>query len=71
MVIDNLRVPRGAFAPIETYPPLIVDADAILTPPIAVQSFEPIARRNGQIVELFCRVKGEQFRSRPTLNLMR
>ena len=70
MVIHDLDVPGRTVAPLETDPPLIVDADAVLPPPITVQSFEPIARRNPQIVELFRRVYGKQFCSRPTLNLI-
>jgi hypothetical protein len=35
---------------------LIVDADAVLSMSIAMQGFEPIARRHPQIAELLCRV---------------
>jgi hypothetical protein len=52
-------------------PPLIVDADAMLSAPIAVQRFKTVARRNEQIFNSFGRVDGEKLRSRPALNLAR
>jgi len=49
---------------------LIIDADAVLAAPVAVQSFEPIARRNSQILKLLGRIDREKLGSRPTLNLV-
>ena len=70
MVVHDLDIPCRAFAPFEAYPPLIVDTDAVLSAPIAVQSFKAIARRNPQIVEPFSRVEGEKPASTPALNLI-
>lgn len=42
----------------------------MLSPPIAVQGFKAIARRNPQIVELLGRVEGEKLGSPPALNLI-
>jgi hypothetical protein len=46
VVIDNLDIDWAgrAMAPLKTDPPLVVDADAMLTLPIALQCFQPVAR---------------------------
>jgi len=71
VIVDNLNIPSRAATPFEAYPPLIVDADAVLPAPVAVQSFETIAGRNAQIVELLRGVDGKKLRSGPALNLIR
>lgn len=43
----------------------------MLSAPIAVQSFEAVARQSPQIVEPFRRVDGEKLGSRSALNLVR
>jgi hypothetical protein len=48
-----------------TEPPLIIDADAVLTAPVGVQSFEPIARRNSQILKLLGHTQALRPRTRP------
>jgi hypothetical protein len=70
VVVRDLDIPCRTFAPFEAYPPLIVDTDAMLSAPIAVQSFKAIARRNPQIVEPFGSVEGEKLGSTPALNLI-
>ena len=51
MVIDNFNIERIAFIKAETKPPLIVDADAPLSGAITAQFFQPVLRRNLQIVQ--------------------
>src|SRR5260370_23532161 len=51
VVVHDLDVPCRAVAPFEAYPPLIVDADAMFSAPIAVQGFEAVARRSPHVVE--------------------
>jgi hypothetical protein len=70
VVIHDLDIPGRALTPFETNPPLVVDSDAVLPEPIAVQGFETIARRRAQIFELFRRIDGEKLCSRPALNLV-
>src|SRR6516225_8531105 len=45
MVINNLNIDRAgrAAGPLKTDPPLIVDADAVLALPIALEGFQPVA----------------------------
>jgi hypothetical protein len=50
---------------------LIVDADAVSSTPVAMQSFEPISRRYPQIVEFFGRIHGKELGSCTALNLVR
>jgi hypothetical protein len=61
VAIHDLDAPCRAFSPLKAYPPLIVDADAVLPATIPVQSFETIARRRTQVIELFRRVDGEKL----------
>ena len=37
--------------PDETYAPLIVDADRVLSLPVGLQGFEPVAGRDAQVAE--------------------
>jgi hypothetical protein len=71
VIVHDLHIPCRSLAPFEAYPPLIIDADAVLSTTVAMQSFEPIARRHPQIVELLGRVDGKQLGSCTALNLVR
>src|SRR4051812_29483815 len=53
VIIDNLDVRRARrpIWPFKTDAPLIVDADAVLPLPIALQRFEPVARQRRQIMK--------------------
>jgi len=70
VVVHDFHIPPRAFAPLEAYPPLVIDAGTVLTAPVAVQSFEPISRRNSQIIELLGCIDREKLSSRPTLNMV-
>ena len=49
MVIGDLHSVRMALAPNEANPELIVDADAVLSLSVSLQSFQPISRQNAQV----------------------
>src|ERR1700730_13609971 len=53
VIIDNLDIRRARrpIRPLKTNAPLIVDADAVLPLPIALQRFEPVARQRRQIMK--------------------
>jgi hypothetical protein len=51
MVIDDFNVMHIPLNPFEAYPPLIVDADAVLTGAVTLERFQAISRRNPQIFE--------------------
>jgi hypothetical protein len=59
VVVHDLNVPRGAFSPFEAYPPLIIDADAVLPMTVAEQRFEAVARRHSQVVDSPGSIDGE------------
>jgi hypothetical protein len=71
MVIDDLYVPSLTIMPIKTYPPLLVDADAVLARAVAVKSFQTVAGRCPQIVKPISRIYRQKLCASPPLNLMR
>jgi hypothetical protein len=46
MIVDYFDIIRVTFSPFEANSPLFIDANAVLTLPIASQHLEPIPRRN-------------------------
>jgi hypothetical protein len=71
VVVDNLDLPRLVVAPDKTDPPLVVDADAVLTLPVTVQRFQAIAGRHPQIVQQCGRIDRQQLGASPPLDLLR
>jgi hypothetical protein len=51
MVVNDPDIIGCSVMPSKTDPPLLIDADAVLPPPIALQRFEPIAGRYAEIVQ--------------------
>jgi hypothetical protein len=43
VVVDDFDMCRSSFIPYEAYPPLIIDADAVLPMTVAEQRFEAVA----------------------------
>jgi hypothetical protein len=70
VVIHDLDVPCLTYAPPETNPPLIINADAMLTASVTVQGFEAVAWRDLKVIDLLCRVDGKKFGSRTALYLV-
>src|ERR1700726_820305 len=54
MIIDNLDVdrPGRAFRPFKADPPLVIDANAVLTLPVALQPFQPVARQRSEVFQV-------------------
>jgi len=63
VVVHDLDIPGSLLAPFEANAPLIIDANAMLPTPTAVQGLEPVARWNAQILKPFRCVKGEKLGS--------
>ena len=61
MVIRNLYLVSIAFAPFETYAPLVIDADAVLTSPIPCEFFKPVAGRHTEICEAIRCIQDGEF----------
>jgi hypothetical protein len=70
VIIQDLDFPCFTFAPPETDPPLIVNADALLTASVTLQGFAAVAWRNPKVIDLLCRVDGKKFGSRTALYLV-
>src|SRR5690242_15808482 len=51
VVVDDLDFVGMFISPYEADPPLIVDADRVLSLAITFQGFEPVRRRDAQILE--------------------
>lgn len=54
MVVYDFDVERAAVVPAKADAPLIVDADTILTLPVARKLFKPVARRGQEVTQVFC-----------------
>jgi hypothetical protein len=52
VIVHNLNMVRGPIAPEEAEPPLIVNADAMLSLSVAVQCFQAVPWRRCQIPQL-------------------
>jgi hypothetical protein len=61
MVIGYFNIAGVSVFPAKTYPPLIVDPDAVLSPAIALQDLKPIARRNPEILKALGLMKIQEF----------
>ena len=68
MIVDNFDVKCIGLAPAETDPPLIVNPNAVLPPPIAFQGFQPIPRRRSERAQLHRAVQLAQL---PAGNLLK
>jgi hypothetical protein len=61
VVIRDFHFVSVAFLPFKTNPPLIVDANAVLTGTFASKFLQSIARRDTEIVQAFSGVENCQF----------
>jgi hypothetical protein len=71
MVVNYLNVVRIRFTPDEADPPLVVDADAPLALPVALQLLEPIRWRNRQIFKSHGGIQHAEFPDRYLLQIGR
>jgi hypothetical protein len=71
MVIDYLDSVHAILAPFEAYPPLFVDAYAMLALTSPFQRLQSIRRRNPQIVQCACVVDHDQLALCYTLDVTR
>jgi hypothetical protein len=71
MTVDDPDIMRPSLMPPETDPPLLIDPDAVLATPIALQSLEPVARRHAQISQQACLIEHAQLAQRRRLDVER
>jgi hypothetical protein len=70
MIIRDLNIMRPIGLPFETYPPLVVDSNAVLALPIAFQSLQLVAGWNAQVTYYCGSLQLQQFASRNPLNIL-
>jgi hypothetical protein len=71
VVVDKLCIVSIAVGPGEADPPLVVDADAVLTPPITAKLLKPVARRRAQILKRLGSVQDEELPQHRTAKISR
>jgi hypothetical protein len=71
MIIHNFNVVRVFATPAEAYPPLVIDADAVLSGAVAFQGFQAVAGRQGQVAQFARTVKLRELPQGDALNLRR
>jgi len=69
VVVDDFRVGYFAVLPHKTHPPLLIDADAMLTLAVALECLEMVARRHSQIAESCRRIEVLELLACPLLYL--
>ena len=71
MVVDDFNVGCVFAVPAETYPPLIIDANAVLAGAIAFERFQAISGRNTQITQVARAMNLREFTQSHSLDLWR
>ena len=61
VIINDLDIRRAGTRPRETDAILVVDPNAVLSSAISTQCFQPIARRNPQLIQSHDRIQLVQF----------
>jgi len=71
MVVHDFHIIRIAGLPAKANAPLLVDAYAVLAPPIAVQRLQPIGWGHAQRIQVGCGIEHPQFPHGHALNALR
>lgn len=69
MVVDNLNVESVASIKPEANAKLVIDADAVLSRPVAGQGFQSVIRRNPQILKVGSAIQHRKFPKRHQFNI--
>ena len=64
MVVHDLNFARTRRGPHETYPPLVIDPDAVLTDSASLEGLQPVARRHSKLVEFVDGIQQPQLDER-------
>jgi len=68
MIIHNLHIKRIAPSPAKTDPPLIVNADAVLSLPFSLEGLQAVSGRGSKVAQLHGAVQLSQFPARGPFN---
>jgi hypothetical protein len=69
MVINDFNVKGMSVFPAEAHPPLIINTDAVLPSSITFEQFQPIVRRNSQVIYTARPIKLSKFALRDAFNI--
>ena len=64
MVIDNFDFIGIPFFPFETYSPLVIDADTVLSLAVTLQSLQAVAGGNSQVLQAACAMQIKELAAR-------
>ena len=64
MVVHDLNFTRARRGPHETYPPLVIDPDAVLTDSGSPEGLQPVTRRHSKLVEFLDGIQQPQLDER-------
>jgi hypothetical protein len=68
MIVNNFDIIRITGRPSETYPPLIIDADAVLTYPLPFKRLQLVSRRLHHILKMPGAIQKKELTTRLTFN---
>jgi hypothetical protein len=71
VVIDDLDLEGIRAFPLEAHPPLIVDANTVLTSPIASQLLQAITGRDSEVIQAFRCIKKQKLSQHRALEICR
>lgn len=71
MVVHDFDMVRIALMPAKADAPLVVNADAVLAFSVAFERFQPVRRRNPQLIEIGDVIEHAQFTARDVLDIAR
>jgi hypothetical protein len=71
MVIHNFNAVDFPFFPHKANTPLVIDAYASLSRPVAFQDFQIVAGRIFQVIQRLCSIQLTQFAQSPVLHISR
>ncbi len=71
MVIDDLHVEDIALIPDKKDPPLVINADAVLTDTLPVKRFEAVGRRDAEVIQGSGIIEHSQFAPSHLLDIPR
>jgi hypothetical protein len=71
MIIHNFDIESVAFTPLETDPPLVINADAVLTRSITAKQLKTIGRRDAQVLQGDCTIQHTQLAESHLLHVVR
>ena len=61
MVVHDFDIERMAAFKAKANSPLVIDADAVLTRSMALERFEPVVRRDSQVIQPYRSMQHGQF----------